>query len=518
MNIKDLISVLEITDIINEQDLIIENLAYHSKKVSKNDLFVCVKGYQVDGHKYLKNAFENGCIAAVVEDFIPEIKIMQIKVKDSRLALALLADKYYNHPSRKMNIIGITATNGKTTTSFLLNEILETNKLKTGLMGTVIIKVNDKKIPSDLTTPESLDIQKYFNDMQNVGVSNVTMEVSSSALELNRTAQVDFDITALNNISREHLDSHGSFENYYNFKAGLIRNLKPEGFAVLNLDDDYSKKLINETKATTFTYGVENKNGHISISNLNISTGRAKFTVNILKQLPIKHNYLETSFDIELSIPGYHCVYNSLVAISIALILGIPISDIQEGIKKFKGIERRFEYIFEEDFKIIDDHFANTGNINVTLETLNFMDYNKLNLLYAIRGSRGFDVNKENAETIVKWLKKLDLKEITATSSKSHVTWKDVVTKEELNIFFKVMKEANIKVNYFEELPEAIAFSLENIKKDDVLLLAGCQGMDYGCNIVLNQIEKLRPELDRDKLRSPLKFRVAGLLEGDSNE
>ncbi len=346
-------------------------------------------------------------------------------------------------------------------------------------------------------------------------VTHATMEVSSSALELNRTGAVDFDITALNNISREHIDSHGSFENYYNFKAGLIRNIKNDGTVVLNLDDSYSSRLQSETKAKVITYGVENKSGHLTVSNLDLSTGRAKYTLNISKELPTSTKYTETSFDIELSIPGYHCVYNSLSAIAIALACGIPTDVIQKGIKAFKGIERRFEFIFEDDFKIFDDHFANAGNIDVTLETLDFMKYNNLNLVYAIRGNRGVTVNKENAETIVKWASKIGLTEITATTPKSHVTWKDEVSKEELDVFYQIMNEANIKVHFYEELPEAIEYALDHVKTDDVILLAGCQGMDYGCNIALNKIEKLRPELDREKLRAPLKYRVAGLLEDE---
>lgn len=515
MNINDLISVLHIEETKNDKNIEIGGLAYHSAKVKENDLFVCIKGYQTDGHQYLGSAISKGCSAAIVEDFM-DFDIPQYKVKNSRTALATLADKYFDHPSSKMNVVGITATNGKTTTSFMLNEILEINKLKTGLIGTVVVKIDDEQEASVLTTPESLDLHDYFNQMVKKDVSHVTMEVSSSAIELDRIGSTDFDIAALNNISREHIDSHGSFENYYNFKASLIKNLKPEAYAVLNLDDDYSKRLMNETQANVFTYGVQSRDGHLGVRNLDLTTGRAKFTVDILKPLP--NNYTETSFDIELSIPGYHCVYNSLSAISMALVLGIPVSVIQEGIRSFKGIERRFEFIFEEDFKIFDDHFANAGNINVTLETLDFMTYNHLKLVYAIRGSRGVTVNRENAETIVKWAKKLGLTEIIATCSKSHVTWKDVVTDEELNVFKKVMKEANIAVDLYDELPDAIRKGITSVQKDDVLLLAGCQGMDFGCNIAINILEELRPELDREKLRSPLKYRVCGLLEGENNE
>lgn len=507
MKISNLLKNIEILDRNYDGDIDFNSLQYHSKKVQKGDVFFCIRGYKVDGHDYLIMAKEFGAACAIVEKYV-DVDIPQIRVKDSRLALALMADAFYEHPSQKMKLIGITATNGKTSSSFMTNAILEAHALKTGLVGTVIVKVDDEQEASLLTTPESLDLQGYFQRMVDKGVTHATMEVSSSALELKRSSGADFDIVTLNNISREHIDNHGSFEKYYDFKAGLIRHAKEGAVAVLNLDDPRSIGLKDQTKASVITYGVEDSSGNLSVENLDLSTGRAKFTVR-LKDM----NYDQDHFDIELSIPGYHCVYNSLVAIAIALVLNIPIETIQKGIKGFKGIERRFECIFEEDYKIYDDHFANAGNIRVTLETMEFMSYNDFHLVYAIRGSRGVTVNKENAQMIVTWSKKLGLKKIIASLSKSHVIWKDEVTQDEIDIFLSVMSDAGIEVDLYDELPDAIQKALEGVKTDDVILLAGCQGMDYGCNIALNQLKDLRPELDEEKLYEPLKHRVCGLLE-----
>ena len=507
MNIKTLLEVITVLDIKNEKPINISDIQYHSKKVHKGSLFVCVKGYQVNGHDYLESAMKAGAVAAIVEDFV-ECDIPQFKVKDSRLALALLADHYYNHPSRDLKLIGITGSNGKTSTSFMLDSIFEAHQLKTGLIGTVVVKIDDEQEASFLTTPESLDLHHYFRQMLDKNVTHATMEVSSSALELKRSAGADFDIVTLNNITREHIDNHGSFEAYYDFKASLIRTAKPEAFAILNLDDSYSARLVHETKAKVITYGVSDKSGNVWIENLDLSTGRANFTV---------HTTLDyDSFEINVSIPGFHCVYNSLVAITAAMILNIPSEIIQKGIQNLNGVERRFEYIFEDNFKIIDDHFANTGNIDVTLATLDYMTYNDLHFVYAIRGSRGVTVNKENAEAIVKWSKKLGVNEIIATKSIGHVIWKDEVTDEEEQVFLETMKEANIKVHLFDKLEDAILKSLNDVSDEDVILLAGCQGMDFGCNIALNQLEILRPDIPRDVLRKPLKTRVAGLLEGEA--
>lgn len=512
MKLYELLNSIDIVESQCEKDIEINGIAYHSGKVRPGDLFVCIKGYKTDGHKYIPQAIENGAVALIVEDLQEGIDIPQFRVEDSRRALADLGANFYGYPSNDLKVIGITATNGKTSTSFMTNAILEKHGLKTGLMGTVMVKFGNYIEPSILTTPESLDLQRFFSQMKKQKVSHVVMEVSSSALDLKRVADVDYDIVAFNNINREHIDLHGSFEKYFEIKSSLIRNAKPTAWAVLNLDDPYSKSLIDKTKAQVLTYGVKDTSGHLFCSQIDLSTGRPKFKVSIRKSIKVGDiEYKPQEFNINLSVSGYHSVYNSMAAISIGILCGVPISTIQEAINSFKGVERRFQMIYDNGFKIIDDHFANPGNINVTLETLTMMNYNKLHLVYAIRGSRGVTTNRENAETIIRWASKLNLKEITATLSKSHVMDKDKVTDEELEVFMDVMNENGIKVHLYDELPDAISYALSNVSKNDVILLAGCQGMDYGAKIALEEIHKLRPDIDRKELFEPLQDRVAGI-------
>lgn len=512
--LKQLLNAIKIKNVYNEQekDLTISGISYHSQKVKRGYIFVCIKGYKTDGHKYLKQAVENGAVAAIVEDFQKDIDIPQYAVENSRIALARLGAAFYNNPSKKMKMIGITATNGKTTTAFMTNAILENEGFRTGLLGTVSIKTDDYFIPSELTTPESLDLQYYLKQMADKNVSHVTMEVSSSGLELHRVEKVDYDIVTLNNISREHIDFHGSFEKYFEFKSGFIKNAGEESTAILNLDCPYSASLVNKTKAQVITFGLNNKNGHIVCKDLDLTTGRAKFTVEILKQFKVgDKEYMPMEFDIELAVPGLHSVYNSMVAIIIGLLCNVSIPTIQNALKTFSGVERRFEFIFEDDIKIIDDHFANAGNINVTLGTLKFMEYEKLHLVYAIRGERGPTVNRENAETIANWAPRLGLDNIIATRSVSHVTSKDRVTDEELEAFKRAMGEGNIKVDLYDELPDAIEQAISGAKPGDLILLAGCQGMDYGAEIALNQIFRMRKDLSKEKIFKPLEKRVAGI-------
>ncbi|MEN2767119.1 Mur ligase family protein [Ornithinibacillus xuwenensis] len=496
MQLKELLEAIEVINDREVDAVQIKEVSYHSQKVEQGHLFVCVKGYKTDGHKYLADAVKRGAVAAIVEDYQEDVNIPQYVVHNSRIALAKLGAHLYQYPSRKMNMIGITATNGKTTTSYMTNAILENEGHRTGLIGTVIVKNGDESIPAELTTPESLDLQHYLSDMVQNDVSHVTMEVSSAALELHRVEGVEYDIVSLNNMSREHMEMHGTFERYFEVKSSLIRNASENSFAVLNLDDPYSSSLVDKTKAKVISFGVESREGFIHCKNLDLTTGRGRFTVEILKPFEAHGLKFEPSeFDVELAVPGLHSVYNSMVAIIIGLLSGVSVSTIQKTLKEFTGVPRRFEFIYEEAIKVVDDHFANPGNINVTLQTLDFMDYENLHVVYAIRGQRGATINRENAEVIVDWAEKLGITELIATRSVSHTTPKDEVTDDEVRAFLDVMEKANIKVRLYNELPDAIEDSLSKASKGDLILLAGCQGMDYGAGIALESLNKENVEV-----------------------
>lgn len=490
----------------------ITGIAYHSERVEIGNLFVCVKGFKTDGHRYLKSAVEKGAVAAIVETIQDDVSIPQFVVDDSRLALAHLASAYYDAPSTKMNMIGITATNGKTTTSYMVNAIFKAHGLKTGLVGTVAVQMEGESIPADLTTPESLDLQYYFSRMVDKKVTHAIMEVSSSALELNRVAGVTYDIVTLNNVSRDHIDTHGSFDKYFHFKSSLIKNASPDAFAVLNLDCPYSESMINQTEAKVVSFGLNHDQCHLHCKNLDLSTGRGVFTVEIKKAFQGKEGLVPCGeFDVSLSVPGLHSVYNAMVAIAVALITGIPVPTIQKALKTFRGVERRFEYIFEDAFKIVDDHFANPGNIDVTLKTLDYMTYENLHLVYAVRGQRGPTVNRENALAISAWAEALRIKRIIATLSEEYVTSKDVVSKEELDVFMEVMQASGIEVVLFNTLNDAAKHALDSAGSGDLILMGGCQGMDFGAEAILSQLEKRRPDYPAKVLYAALQDRIAGV-------
>lgn len=511
MYIKELLKPLNIIETRNFQDdFDIKGIAYHSERVEEGYIYVAIKGYETDGHKYVKGAEKNGAVAVLVEDFVEGCDLPQFKVENSRKSLSEIGAKLYEYPSEEMKVIGVTATNGKTTTTYMLDHMYESLGHKTGLVGSVVTKVGEEYIPSELTTPESLDLQRIFRSMRDEDVNIALMEVSSMALELHRVNDVEYDIVSFNNFSREHIDQHGSFEKYWDSKSSLIRNAKEDSYALLNIDNEHIRTLVDQTKATVITYSTKDESANVYVKDLQLIKGRARFTVVIRQDYEAFGKTIEKQeFQIRLKIPGLHSVENAIVAIVIALTDGVSVGTIQKSLAEFTGVERRFEYIYEEDFLIVDDHFANLKNINVTLETLSQTDHNKLHIVYAIRGNRGVTVNRENIEALASWKDKLGIKEIIGTKSIGNVTHKDQVSEAEEKVFRETLKEADIDLVFYDRLEDAIEHSLKRVEKDDIILLAGCQGMDNGAKISLEYIQKKDPSLNKDQLFVPLQRRVA---------
>ncbi|MFR9296759.1 MAG: Mur ligase family protein [Aedoeadaptatus pacaensis] len=485
MILKKLLDGIEILDRKGEIDdnLDIPHIANDSREIGQGDIFVAMKGVLVDGHDYIQKAKDNGAVLAVV-DHMTDDDIPQVVVENPRKALADLACIFYNHPSKELKVFGVTATNGKTSTAYMIRDIFKAAGYEVGVVGTVEVQYKDVSIPSILTTPESIHLQKHLRDMVDAGIEVVVMEVSSSAQELYRSRGIDYDIVSFNNISEEHLEQHGTFENYFHFKSRLIRHADEKTAVILNIDAPLSEGLMDKTKGDVLTAGIE-KDASIGIEDIDLSTGFAKFNY-VVKEAhhSPKWNLEPVVLPIELEVAGYHSVLNAMIAITYGLLEGVDGATIQKALRNFSGVERRFELIYNKDYMILDDHFANEKNIAVTLETLCQMDYKNLHVLYAVRGGRGAALNRDNALEMVKWMDKLPLKTFYATRSQEVVSSKDVVTDPELAAFSEVMKDAGYDVPVVDDLKSAIAKVWDNVGEHDVFLLAGCQGMDHGAKYV----------------------------------
>jgi UDP-N-acetylmuramoyl-L-alanyl-D-glutamate--2,6-diaminopimelate ligase len=512
MKLKELLKSLDFIEARNiNEEMDIEGIAYHSARVKPGFIYVAIRGYVTDGHKYIGQALDGGATVVVLEEFSEEYgQVCQIRVKDSRKALSRLAGEFHGNPSRSMKVIGVTATNGKTTTTFILDHIFEKAGLETGLIGSVLAKTGKRTELASLTTPESLDLQRIFSEIAQEKMDRAVMEVSSSALELSRVKDIDYDIVSFNNFSREHIDQHGSYERYWEVKSSLIRDAKPEAVAILNIDDERIRTLVDKTEAEVVTISVYGGGGMISCSNLKLVRGRGQFDVVVENDIALPQGRIRKgSFHVDLRIPGYHSVENAMMAIAIALVDGVEREMIVDALKEFGGVERRFEFIYENHFTIIDDHFANIKNINSTLGTIADMHRNKVHIAYAIRGNRGVTVNGENAEALVNWKDRLGLECIIATRSIGSVGWKDEVSKEEEKVFRDVLDKAGLDYVIYDTVEESIRTTLEKAGEDDIVLLAGCQGMDSGAGIALEYIHSTNPDIDEEKLFKPLKRRVS---------
>ena len=288
-------------DCINNHNYEITNISCDSRKIKKNGLFIAIKGYNFDGNNYIEEAIKNGCVSVITDDINTNYNINTIRVEDSRKSLSIISNNFYNNPLKKMKIIGITGTKGKTTTSFIIKKILEDNGYKVGLIGTLGTYINDKKIYDNTrTTPNSDELFYLFNEMNKSNCDIVIMEVSSQSLKLNRVYGIEYDIGVFTNFSLDHIskNEHNNLEDYFKSKLKLMDNSKT---LILNNDDKIVNKIKKLYKKQIITYGINNK------SDLNASN--------------IVINNTNTIFDIDkrykIDIPGIFSVYNSLCAISV---------------------------------------------------------------------------------------------------------------------------------------------------------------------------------------------------------
>jgi UDP-N-acetylmuramoyl-L-alanyl-D-glutamate--2,6-diaminopimelate ligase len=302
MQLKELIDGMNPVDTKGSLDINIENVAYDSRKVKNGSLFVCIEGFKVDGHDYIPAAVENGAAALLVqkEVEVPE-EITVVRVENTRFALARAADKFFGHPSKNFNLVGVTGTKGKTTTTYMIKSVLESAGQKVGLIGTVVNSIGNDVLPAERTTPESYDLQALFNEMLEKSVNSVVMEVSSHALELHRVSCSDYDIGIFTNLSRDHLDFHETFENYLNAKIKLFGMCKK---ALVNIDSEYGEMVKNAAKCEVYTFGID-KDADIKA----INTVRNPDSVEFDLVSPWANGR------IKVNIPGKFSIYNALAAI-----------------------------------------------------------------------------------------------------------------------------------------------------------------------------------------------------------
>lgn len=332
----------------------VAGISYHSGRVQPRDLFICLPGTRSHGRQFVEEALAAGAAAVVTDHHdLLDVNAPVIHVPDTRVALALLSSAFYDYPTRELVLTGVTGTNGKTTTTYLIDALLRGCGVTTGLIGTVRYRINGEEFPSLATTPESSDLQRLFRRMVAMGVSHATMEVSSHALAWRRTVGCDFDTVVLTNITEDHLDFHRTFEHYLNSKAKLfswLGSFPRKGTrlrrAVINGDDRHYEYIVDQAPAETLLYGLS-PHCHVRATDIRLARDGVAYR-------------LETpggSTIVRLRVTGIFSVYNSLAAAGVALLEGVPPAQIADMLEAVPGVPGRFELVDEgQDFTVIVDY------------------------------------------------------------------------------------------------------------------------------------------------------------------
>ncbi|KYO66676.1 UDP-N-acetylmuramoyl-L-alanyl-D-glutamate--2,6-diaminopimelate ligase [Thermovenabulum gondwanense] len=478
----ELIEILkEVKKVSGNINVTIEDIQYDSRKIKKNSLFVAITGFKDDGHKYINDAIINGACAVISEREV-EIKqeeILYIVVENSRKALSTVSDYFYESPSKNMKIVGVTGTNGKTTTTYLIKEIFQNAGLNAGVIGTLGIFVNGVLFPSERTTPESLELHKTFYEMRKNGIEYVSMEVSSHSLKLSRVDDISFEVGVFTNLTQDHLDFHPDFEDYYLSKRKLFSLSKK---AAINADDFHGNRLMNEIKIPSISYAIEN-DADVKANNVKISEDGVSYDL-IYRGEKININY---------QVPGKFSVYNSLAAISAALLLGIDLNTSAKAISKVKGVPGRFEPIKEgQNFSVIVDYAHTPDGLENVLNTIKSFAKGRIITVFGAGGDR----DKTKRPKMGKIVSEL--------SDYFIITSDNPRTEDPVKIIEDIEAGVDPAKSYEKivDRREAIKKAIEIAQKDDVILIAGKGHENY--QIIKDRII---PFDDREVAREFLKAR-----------
>ncbi len=440
-------------------DIQIENIAYDSRKVTADTLFVAIKGYDVDGHDYIEEAMKNGATAILLENVdkirnitLPE-NVTFIVTKDARFSLAIAACNFYGNPSRKFKLIGVTGTKGKTTTTYMIKTLLEAQGKKVGLIGTIENYIGEESLgESDRTTPESLELQKMFAKMVEEKVEYVVMEVSSQALKLNRVAGINFDIGVFTNFSKEHISEkeHSDMEEYFNSKMKLF-GMCNRGF--INIDDFRGARVKREAKCQVKTYGIDNTCDLLA-KDITITNVGVDFKVKLT----------DRNERIKVDIPGRFSVYNSLAAISVALYYGCSPEIIKTALENIK-IPGRSELVpNKKELSIMIDYAHSPESLENILQAVKTYTKGRVIVVFGCGGDR--DTTKRPI-----------MGEIAGRIADYSIVTSDNPRTEDPELIVKDIEKGISKTKGKYEVivdrREAIEKAIKMANKKDIVILAG---------------------------------------------
>ncbi len=453
MVLQYLLRDLENYEIDGDNNVEINKIEYDSKKIEKNDIFVAIKGFEADGNDFIVDAIKNGAVCVIVEKNVSISNVENVtivKVENTRIALAKMAASYYDYPAKKINMIGITGTKGKTTTAYMIRDILNASGKKTGMIGTVYNTYGNVMIESSRTSPESLDLQKLLKDMVDSGMKYCVMEVSSHALELHRVYGIHFIIGVFTNLSEEHLDFHGNMDNYLKAKAKLFENCD---FALVNSDDIYTPRLLKMINCKVAKYGLDN-DANLTSSDVRVNPSYVEFKMYINKMLQ----------SIVVNIPGRFTVYNALAAIGVSSLLNVQMDAILLALANVK-VPGRCEVIdVKKTFTVMVDYAHNPSSLEAILTAMKKSSKGRVIVVFGCGGNRDT-------------LKRSVMGEIAGRLADFTVITTDNPRNEDPKVICSQIEEGIKKTNglykIIENRKQAIAFAMRIAWKNDLVIIAG---------------------------------------------
>ena len=452
MKLKELLSGLEILKASADLEMDIDSVTYDSRKATPGCLFVAITGFVTDGNLYIPMALEKGAVA-VVTAVPPKEDIPYVLVSNDRLALALIGANYYGHPADAMTVIGVTGTNGKTTSTLLLKHVLEQVKgAKVGLMGTMDNMIGSEAVPAQRTTPESLDLQALMAQMRSAGCTHVIMEVSSHAIALERVGGFRFDLAAFTNLTEDHLDFHETMENYCDTKALLFARSEKQ---VANRDDEWFERMCSKAAGPVLATSVKAREG-LHAQNLSLLSDGICFTAV----------YGDSRVEVKLPIPGKFTVYNALTVLGCSLQLGISLEDAAAALGNAAGVKGRVEVVPTpgKPYTVLIDYAHTPDGLENVLSSVRGFCKGRLISVFGCSGDRD-PIKRPIMGRIGVELS--DIAVITSDNPRSEDPMKIIA---DIVVGADAVGKPYVKM---ENRVEAIHYAMDIGEKDDIIVLAG---------------------------------------------
>jgi len=465
-NLKNLIAGMEITESLGNRDPEIKNIAFDSRKIRQDGLFVAIPGGKHDGGAFIKEALDKGAIVIITETSLESLSSLHIDSKhitvlcvaDSRKSLAIVSANFYENPSTHLNLTGITGTNGKTTLTYVLEALAKSDGRDTGVIGTIDCHFGKTKIPAAMTTPESLDLNLNFRQMVDVGVTDCFLEVSSHALSQKRVYDMNFDIGIFTNLSRDHLDFHCDMEEYKNAKAELFRgnNVKAP---IVNIDDHAGKEFAAELKENVISTGIKSS-ADFSAENISLTADGSQFTL----KMP------NGSTEIRTNLLGEHNIYNLLSASAYAFTQGISLDMIQGTFRNIPSIPGRFESIGKgQNFSVLVDYAHTEDALSKAITAAKAFTEGKVIVVFGCGGDRDKGKRKNMGRVATE---KADFSVVTSDNPR---------TEDPEIIVSDILKGIPASASHAAIINrrEAIEYAISRAEENDLVLIAGKGHEDY---------------------------------------